>query len=239
MGVFDDHKFEQLDWMTQITETIDSDLNGLLARLPDRVTFDADTLLKNVSSSRLSMNTRSVVRDLLSALPCRDTFNSLSWEEESKLVECFKFELKGDVELDIRTGILSGEVALVKMVQTLEDQDLQGMMGLKGLEEVNRVRWGEDVPIQRMNEVLDMLGKCEEVMRNRSGKKKMQRIKSRLGEIFKTNEWRIRDMDLANKVGCWISGYIRTGNLADLTNFCKLKVMTHSNMPIYSIKEEK
>ena len=83
-----------------------------------------------------------------------------------------------------------------------------------------------------------ILGGCGEAMKNKSGKKKVTAIKERLIKIFETNEWRIRDMALANKVGFWIKGYISGGNLADLTNLCKLKVMTHNNMPIYSVKEE-
>jgi hypothetical protein len=86
--------------------------------------------------------------------------------------------------------------------------------------------------------MLDLLGGCNEDIKNRSAKKKLIAIKLRLTQIFKTNEWRIRDMALSNKVGFWIAGYISTGNLACLTNLCKLKVMTHNNMPIYSVKEE-
>ena len=92
--------------------------------------------------------------------------------------------------------------------------------------------------IERINEILDTLGGCTEDMKNRSARKKLHRVKGRLEEIFRTNEWRVRDMNLANNVGYWIKAYIMNGTISDLVNLTKLKVMTHSNMPIYSIKEE-
>ena len=59
-----------------------------------------------------------------------------------------------------------------------------------------------------------------------------------LDNIFKNNEWRIRDTSLANKMCTWIKLYAEDGNLAAFNNFCKLKVMTHNGGPIYSIEEQ-
>jgi hypothetical protein len=237
MGVFDDKKFEQLDWMTQITETIDSELNGLLARLPDKMVININDLTNTISSSYGSLHTDSVVRALLNKTPGG---SELSWEEMKQIIECFKFETEGELELDFtKPNPLKGELFLVKKVSTLDDKDLQEMMGSKGLDELAQYFFDKDPPLDRMNEILDILGGSEAFMRNRSVKKKMYAIRHRMKNIFVTNEWRIRDMTLANKVCGWIRGYIHTGNLADLTNLCKIKVMTHSNMPIYSIEEEK
>ena len=52
------------------------------------------------------------------------------------------------------------------------------------------------------------------------------------------NEWNIRDIGLSNRIAKWIKLYLCDGNLAAYTNFCKLKVMTHDDDPIYSIDEE-
>ena len=236
MGVFDDHKLGQLDWMTQMTETIDSDLNTLLSKLPDRTLVSAKEIIESGGSSHLSLSVRDILNKLISKA---DSNISLSWEESTCVHRCFTFELKGDVEVDLRTGILSGEIYLVKIVSTLSDEELIPMMGKRGLDAVGRLRdYHGEVNIDRLNEVLDILGGCTEAMRTRSAKKKLQRVKTRLEEIFKTNEWRIRDMNLANKVGQWIRSYVISGTLSDLVNLTKLKVMTHSNMPIYSVKEE-
>jgi hypothetical protein len=237
MGVFDDKKFEQLDWMTQMTETIESELNGLLARLPDKLELNDETLLQCVASYA-SIDSRSVVRGLLEQM---SGVPRLDYEEEQVLVSCFKFEVTPELEIDAR-GVpnpVKGKVSLVKVVQTFEDERLQKLMGSRGISAINRINFNDTPPFERINEILSILGgECEAQMKNRSTRKKMGAIVDRLRAIFANNEWRIRDMGLADKVGLWIKGYIETGNLACLTNLCKLKVMTHNNMPIYSIQEE-
>jgi hypothetical protein len=237
MGVFDDKKFEQLDWMTQITETIESELNGLLARLPDRIEFDIASLARWMGGSlRPSLSVDSVVRGAIEKVP----HQYLSYDEQNKLIGCFRFEMSPTLELDLSLSRMTGSLALVKITPTLSDEELQPLMGARGIDHISsEVRFEEKWPTDRLNEILDILSKCEEAQRSRSHNKKMHRIKERLKEIFKTNEWRIRDMELANRVCVWVADYIQTGNLAALTNICKLKVMTHNNMPIYSVEEEK
>jgi hypothetical protein len=236
MGVFSDNKFEQLDWMTQITETIESELNTLLAKLPDRLELDVARIRANADSHHFSLRVFDVVNTMLSNFPER---RKLAWQEENLLCGCFKFEASPDLELDLEAGTLSGSLALVKIVPTFTDEELQPLMGLRGIQKLSDLTRDKDRPIERVNEMLDILGSCEEAQKNKSYQKKIGRLINRLGEIFTTNEWRIRDTALANRVGVWIAEYINAGNLAALTNLCKLKVMTHSNMPIYSIEEEK
>ena len=240
MGVFDDKKFERLDWMTQITETIDSELSDILAELPDRVEYDAAKLAQNIHSHSyvsFSFSSDYVVPHLISDLP---QYRALTWAEQSAIARCFKFEISPDLEFNLETKAMSGTMALVKIVHAFEDDELQRLMGAKGLAGFrSRVIFNDEWPIERFNEILDILGSCDEDKKNRSQNKKTRRIEARLREIFSTNEWRIRDMTLADKVCDWAADYILSGNLAALTNLCKLKVMTHHNMPIYSVEEEK
>jgi hypothetical protein len=237
MGVFDDKKFEQLDWMTQITETIESELNGLLARLPDQIELNAAALADHVSGEYFSIEIDSVIRHLMLSVPGGLT---LSQNEEQKLVDCFKFEGSPTIEFNAGTGELAGSIVLVKSIPTLSDEELQTFMGLKGINEIGSMDIGEaeNWNLERMNEILDVLGDCDADKRNRSFRKKLRRIEKRLMAIFSNNEWRVRDMELADRIGYWVANYIKDGNLASLTNLCKLKIMTHSNMPIYSMEEE-
>ena len=239
MGVFDDKKFEQLDWMSQITETIESEINGLLARLPDRIEITTDMISEEASSSSFYLTSDRVVQRLLWRT-VRKLGKNLSYDEEQKLASCYKFEVSPDCEIDLEKLKMTGTINLVKVTQTLPDEALQELMGQQGLEAIRVVSFDSvNPPLDRMNEIMDMLGGCETEMRNRSARKKLVQIRGRLGDILRKNEWRIRDMNLANKIGFWAAGYIEKGNLADFVNFCKLKVMTHNNMPIYSIEEEK
>lgn len=241
MGVFDDKKFEQLDWMTQITETIDSDLNGLLARLPDRLTFDMGSLLLYIEDSySMSLSTDSVVRRLLRTAKHQMEVETnkkikITWEEERKIFGCFEFEVEEGTEVDFENKTMIGSFTLVKNTPTLDDTDLQSLMGREGLDDLRNTRATNPV---RMNEVMELLGGIKpDYFKSRSVMAKKRAIHQRLEVIFKTNEWRIRDMELANKVCKWLCNYMISGDLASMANFCKLKVMTHNNMPIYSVEE--
>jgi hypothetical protein len=243
MGVFDDKKLEQLDWMSQMTETIDSHLNVLLAQLPDRIAVTANDIIEYGGYSYIYLRVKSVLDPVIKTTTMAgNMLDPISWSEQELIYNCFKIETQGNIEIDLRTRQMVGEVFVVKTIQTLSDEDLLPYMGGKGIESVGERRdWSDgwhSKELSRMNEVLDILGNCSESIRGRSVRNKLSSIKTRLRTIFTTNEWRIRDMALADKVGFWINGYINNGNLADLTNLCKLKVMTHSNMPIYSVKEE-
>lgn len=238
MGVFDDNKFEKLDWMTQITETIDCKLNDVLASLPETLDISLqqiDNIMFN--SYDLTLDVSEIVDKLIKQ---KNISGQLSWDEQHMIYKCFEFDTTNEIILDfsVQPHQLIGKITLVKVTSTFEDQDLQKLLGKRGIESIHKSHYEAD-HLSRMNEIMEILGDVDNAtLRNKSSKKKKTFIVKKLEEIFNKNEWRIRDMDLSNKVGYWIDSYIKSGNLASLTNFCKLKVMTHSNMPIYSIKEE-
>ena len=51
MGVFDDKKFEELDWISQATEPIDSELNEVLGAVPEEVVLDFNMYKEMVGGS--------------------------------------------------------------------------------------------------------------------------------------------------------------------------------------------
>jgi hypothetical protein len=242
MGIFDDKKFDQLDWLSQITETIESDLNNILAKLPDKVTFSINDILSNTAPrfrDELYLKKSSVVYDMLES---RGFYISLTYHEKDKLVDCFEYEVSPNLEINLATLRMTGSIALIKKIPTLPDEDLMTLMGARGIDIISSLEFADSASkavLARANEMLDILGQCEKDQKSSSFRKKRTRLCGRLREILTSNEWRIRDMNLADKVGLWIAEYIQTGNLAALTNLCKLKVMTHRNMPIYSMEEEK
>lgn len=236
MGVFDDKKFEQLDWVSQITETIDSEVNELLARLPDKLEFDQGSIATFMDQGYdgLRLSVGNVVRHLIRNTKDRP---KLSYEDEQVIIKCFKFETSENIELDMENGTMIGEVSLIKITATLEDQELQKMLGRQGIAEVYRINWNPEC-LSRVHEVMELLGGLDKFMSGRAMRKKREAVVNRLSDIFENNEWRIRDAQLANKIGKWLAEYIESGNLAAFSNFCKVKVMTHQNMPIYSIEEQ-
>src|ERR1700677_4524378 len=117
--------------MTQITETIESELNELLARLPDRIEFNFGSVMKHIHSHSSYLQNDNVIRGVLENIP---EHRNLSWEETGKLTSCFKFEMSPDLEIDLESGRMSGTLALVKVIPTLPDEELQTLMGARGIE---------------------------------------------------------------------------------------------------------
>ncbi len=237
MGVFDDKKFESLDWISQATEPIDSAINDLLSRLPEETVIDYDLYMR-IAARGYGLDLES--RKILSYLVAEDEhFNGMSWDARAVLGNCFELQVTGELILDLENHTLTGgEIKFVKTTHTLDEKVLQDMLGKDGMSKINQMFIPAE-GLSRANEVMEILGKCEEGMRTRSGRRKRVLLVQRLRDIFKANEWNIRDTELANKVGYWIVEYVKYGNLAAWSNFCRLKVMTHKGQPIYSMEEIK
>jgi hypothetical protein len=236
MGVFDDKKFESLDWISQATEPIDSELNMLLGNIPDETVLDIKTILDFVGES-YGM-TISLDRAMMALVKKHNPSSKpLSWQEKDTLKRCFRLEIVGQPIIDFTTKTVSGgEVKVIRETSTLDEKDLKNILGREGIDAV-RNGWFPSDASSRINEIFELLGKCDGGLKSRSLRKKRSFLYSRLIELFKTNEWNIKDTTLANKVGFWICDYIKDKNMAAMSNFCRLKVMTHKGQPIYSMEE--
>lgn len=237
MGVFDDKKFEELDWISQATEPIDSEMNVVLGLIPEEIIIDFHTYKKIVGENySIDLNIDGMINFAIS----EHAYNSdLSWNQLRAIRSCFKIEMPPfDVYLDFENEVITGEIKLIKLVSTMDEKILEGMLGVEGIESLERMYIPSN-GLSRANDVMELLTKCEEGLRTRSERKKRHIIKSRLLTLFKNNEWKIKDTTLANKVGFWIRDYIKDGNMAAFSNFCRLKVMTHKDQPIYSMEEVK
>lgn len=235
MGVFDDKKFQELDWISQATEPIDSVMNEVLGLIPESITIDFNTYKEIARDYDLNLSVNRILAYFIKKYaPNID----LSWQQHNVLQDCFKIEMDQSVLLDFENNTIVGEIKFIKIASTMDEKVLEKMLGYEGIEEVSRMFISHS-SMARANEIMELLGKCEEGLRTRSERKKRAIMKSRLTNLFKTNEWKIKDTELANRVGFWIRDYIKDGNLAALSNFCRLKVMTHKEQPIYSMEEIK
>lgn len=233
MGVFDDKKFENLDWISQATEPIDSQLNEILSLIPDEIIIDFDMYTKIIGDS-YSMDLD--LSRMLSYSISEFYGKSLEWEQRSALQPCFEIQMDNEVLLDFEKRVITGMIKFVKIQSTMDEKVLEGMLGKEGIMAIGSMFFSGS-GLSRANEVMEILGKCQGGLRTRSERRKRAMIKTRLVELFKNNEWKIKDTELANKVGYWIKDYIVNGNLAAFSNFCRLKVMTHKDQPIYSMEE--
>lgn len=236
MGVFDDKKFDELDWISQATEPIDSKMNEVLGLIPESLTFDFNLYVEMINGAYgldLSLD-RAIAH-------CLSTYSPdvhLTCDQKNVLRDMFEFQINPDesIILDFENRTLTGEIKLIKLASTMDEKVLESLLGKEGIMAVSAMYCGP-AGLSRANEIMDLLGQCEEGMRTRSDRRKRRIIQTRLTNLFKINEWNIRDTELANKVGFWIRDYVSSGNLAAFSNFCRLKVMTHKNQPIYSMEE--
>lgn len=235
MGVFDDKKFEELDWISQATEPIDSIMNEALSLIPDETIIDFPTYKKMVGNYDLNLSISRIVDYLVKRYT---NHIDISYQQRNALLDCFNIEMDPQVLLDFEKQQIVGNIKVIKIASTMDEKVLESMLGHEGIEEVGRVFISHSA-MSRANEIMELLGKCEEGLRTRSERKKRLIMKNRLAILFKNNEWKIKDTELANRVGFWIRDYIKDGNLAALSNFCRLKVMTHKGQPIYSMEEIK
>ena len=237
MGLFRDKKFEELDWISQATEPIESDLNLVLSEMPDHLEIDFDTYIKMIDGSygkdlSLSRAVKYIISKY-STVP----ISKFSWDEISAIEKCMVFDVSGSPTMDFKKKqILNGNVSIKKTLFTVDEKDLKNLLGMDGLYAVSLIM-ASSLPPERFNEIMEMLGNCKEGIRSRSTRNKKQYLIRRLRDLLKNNEWNIKDSNLANKLGKWIASYIETGNLAAMSNFCRLKLMTHKGQPIYSMEE--
>jgi hypothetical protein len=221
MSFFDDEVYENLDWLSQATMPLVFSGNKILSDLPDKI---------EVNMRNVDLNSFLYVSEILHG------FNIGHGSIATSIMECYVFKSEGE-EIDPIKDIYP-TVWLEKIKKDFSEKDI-----------INYVRshiiqhhTDKKADIGRINEILDLIDykhteHTVNLRTSRSARKKMSGVFRRLHEIFSKNEWQVRDADLMISFVGWINQYILDGNLAALTNITKLKIMTHKNQPIYSIKE--
>jgi len=237
MSLFQDKKFEDLDWLSQITETIDSGINNVLSAMPEEIILTYEDVFNATCDSGWTRNwhVEKFIKQKLYNV-CREKNINLSYEEDQKIYDCYAFEVADNTVMDIESQTLTGQVSIVKRVYTFEDDFLQKSMG-KGAEQLYWTKISRSPG--RAREIAKLLDVNVQPEILRSNRKLGSFISNTMRRILTNNEWRIRSTDLADKACQWIMAYIENGCKASYSNFCRLKVMTHSGGPIYSIQEEK
>jgi hypothetical protein len=236
MSVFQDKKFEELDYVSQLIEPIDSQLNVLLGKLPDEFIIDAPTIFHMMKTKGSTyLNKSSILDYLIGQLNLKEFVCTMQISRDV-IEDCFELEENENIIIDFEENSLSTPIKFTKIVQNLDDKALEKILGQEGLHKMYACDFNMS-NYHRVNEIMEMLGGCDGGFKTKSYRKKRHTLLNRLEVIFRKNEWNIKDTELANKVGFWIRSYIEDGNIAALSNLCRLKVMTHSGNPIYSMKE--
>lgn len=244
MGIFNDKSYDDLDWLSKATEPIDSHIDDIIAFLPDSKEIDFDFFLMLSSRSEYfaysEIRINIIVDFLLKASTNTNVYQSfydLAHDQKREIMKCFAFETEGNPLLDFeKKTIHGGTIIFKKISNVLSEKQQNKILGSKGIYSVKTINL-RNFDTKRAKEIIELIDISGVVKNVRSANSVQKMLVTKLSDLFIKNEWKIKNTELADKVGLWITSYIVDGNLSAYTNFCKLKVMTHKNDPIYSMEE--
>lgn len=261
MAFFEDKTYTDMDWLNRAIEPYDwPELNKFHA-IPERIEIDIKDILAilkrefYVEPRKFNMKDCGYFRTIdnrsmdshwfISGLVPKYIEKYITIEQlrnvqdidTNYFLDKFKLEMD-EIQIDLTTQTLSGNIAIVR--QNIPEQKIP-----EALESIidNLFYFNshlEKDSLNRMKEIIDIIGIPDnERSILRSSSKTSYYLTDRLRKIVKEDEWRIKKVDLIFKMVRWVRAYISHGNLAALTNFTKLKCMTHKGVAIYSMEEVK
>jgi hypothetical protein len=233
INLFEDKEFDQLDWLNRAVEPFIFPPNDVLAIMPEKFDFDYSALLgvmKNTNRTNIDLDS------LVEYAAQQSGVDMGSYHLCIK--EHYKIQLEPDTVMNFETRQLSGGVSIVKTKNQLTDEDIQAMLATKMYESLRGMYATAPEQIPRLNEVLDLIG-SKDARGSRSGRHKVEAIAAAMTKVVTEDKWRVRNYNLMLKCADWIKDYVDRGNLASMSNFTRLKCMTHKGQPIYSMEETK
>jgi len=229
---FADKKYQQMDWISQAVSPWEFDLLPIIAAMPDKIEITPELLLKRacfVSGDMdiipsLTQSAAKLGHDLSQYPTHLYPWNNL-----------FQIHGETDAIVDFESMTLSTSIAIIKVKPTLDDSDCCECASRIIRDKIS---WNFEIKqpdLVRAGEIMDLLGINPGAARG--GRNRRQEIRGALIDIMEQDKWRIRNMKLVHKIPEWVIDYINNGKLDSMANFAKLKVMTHSGQPIYSMSE--
>lgn len=242
MGNLRDEVYENLDYLSQLTEVVIGPQNEVLGRAPDRLelSFEQVNSIKTRTYGSRSGYELSVMQILSNCLPRADI------AYVGDIAQHFKFEVSDGFELDIANKKMTGTITLIKTLQHVDEKKMLEIAIDKSCRLMNHYNWHAKRLREKIATVLNTFepGHGTDWAKNLNGKASwsgQQAIKETLSNVILENKWRIRDATIILKVGAWIESYLCDEGDQDLglVNLMKLKIMIDKDLPIYSVDEVK
>jgi hypothetical protein len=205
--------------------------NDVMANIPDRFEITYEVLLdilKKGHSFQVGIN------ELMEYLVTPSS-PQISSEDKYLLRNFFEVKIPPDLVVNFREGTMNGVIEFVKKKPQLDDEDIKAHVAYCATYALSGSAFPKDA-LPRINEIMDLLN-CSDYRSSRSVHYKMDALKTALKNIILEDKWRVRNTQLFVKSADWIRDYIANGNLASLSNFTRLKCMTHKGNAIYSMDE--
>lgn len=241
MGTLRDEVYEKLDYLSQLTEVVIAPQNEVLGRVPDRIEFSFEQINKQKSRAWSHIGYQlEVDRILTMVLPETD------WPYITDIKRHFKFEVSDDFEVDLANKKITGTIALVKIMQQVDEKHMLEIAIDKACRQLCHYNWPSKRLRDKISTVLNTFeqGRGTEWAKKLDGKVSVSgetTITETLSEVILENKWRIRDANIILKVGKWINSYLcdETEQDLGLVNLMKLKIMLDKDLPVYSLDEVK
>ena len=218
---FKDDKYEGMDFLTQAVRPLLWEPHEKFIQIPDEIEIEMD-FLKNIK--HLSINLRDILKKV-----SHDYFGTSN--DLNEVHRWFSIEVEKDTYIDLEKQEIVGSIKLVKKQSEIPEQDILDHLADKAFQDYRGKVKGQ---AKRAREIMELLGTTPE---NSNGRNSYRILQKQVRNIIKENKLKIYNGDLILKMSGWIEKYTLDEDLQALANFSKLKVMTHKNEPIYSMKE--
>ena len=205
MDIFKDKKFEEMDWVSQACEPYIDPRNEILAKLPDELNIDLETMIINplAASGHINISRDDIVRTMMQT--ANINYRRIAYDHREQIRDCFDFTVElenghNDIVVDLETKtITGGTIRFVKVKQFFDNKESAALIGKDGISHLRHKIQQERKYITgaNANEILELLGDFTTI-RDRSIKRKTDTIISHMKEIMLENKWNIRDIELSN-----------------------------------------
>jgi hypothetical protein len=232
---FADTKFESLDFLAQAIAPYAGSWIDAYATVPKQIPVTLDDFSCNQYYTS-SLNIPDIAKFCMMRYGVS--------ESAARVLGNRRFIVRTDntpIKIIKRDGIVSidGELFLTKVKDDISTEIIVEILR----RESNHVMRG-NITLRESN--ISRIKKIYDIIKNPEDKKfkssltvtnmyyKLEHI---IDMLIVNDTWQIRNVDLVVNLPKWIRDYATIGNLPSLVNLTKLKIMTHSKLPIYSIKE--
>jgi len=230
MSFLKDAKWDEMDWLNKAVEPFTFSLNQTLEKIPSTYVVRYDEIVNHVGSYSVDFST--LVRNMLES--AKLTEEELSLVSLVSTEALFSIHVEPDTTLDLDAKTINGALTVSKKIESFSDDHVAELIP-RLVHQFLYSSWGK-ADSSRLNEVMDILD-CKEARKTSSSKKKKRGLELYLLKTFRDNTWNIKNVDLIIKFLQWIIQYIDSGDRCSLANLSKLKCMTYSGNPIYSMEE--
>lgn len=227
--LFKDSTYEEFDWLTKAVEPFIFSPNDFLSQAPDKYVLSYEDILE------LSAHfTRTFISELNITQFIANKFNIEMLPPQYSSIPLYVVDIDKETCINIDERSIQGNTTLRKIRERFSEEHIL-QFAVNSCRKLGDVAYAEKAPAsKRIDEIIAIIG--ADPNKTTSIRKKAQYLKDVVSSLLKENKWDIRNYELMTSMIDWIFIYVIDGNLAALSNFTKLKCMTHNKKPIYSIQ---